>query len=75
MTQYVNSPIHTYCVGQACSMGSLLLAAGEWLSRYTAEDGSGLFLYISRGEREATLFASCKHHDPSYVVRMSGSEM
>jgi len=27
--QYVTSPIHTYCVGQACSMGSLLLAAGE----------------------------------------------
>lgn len=27
--QYVSSPIHTYCVGQACSMGSLLLAAGE----------------------------------------------
>ncbi|EPQ61223.1 hypothetical protein GLOTRDRAFT_54070 [Gloeophyllum trabeum ATCC 11539] len=26
---YVSSPIHTYCVGQACSMGSLLLAAGE----------------------------------------------
>ncbi|KAG9223261.1 hypothetical protein CCMSSC00406_0000050 [Pleurotus cornucopiae] len=25
--QYVSSPIHTYCVGQACSMGSLLLAA------------------------------------------------
>jgi len=27
--QYISSPIHTYCVGQACSMGSLLLAAGE----------------------------------------------
>jgi len=27
--QYVTSPIHTYCIGQACSMGSLLLAAGE----------------------------------------------
>jgi len=27
--QYVSSPIHTYCIGQACSMGSLLLAAGE----------------------------------------------
>ncbi|KAF8486702.1 Clp protease-domain-containing protein [Gautieria morchelliformis] len=29
VSQYVSSPIHTYCVGQACSMGSLLLAAGE----------------------------------------------
>jgi len=27
--QYVSSPIHTYCIGQACSMGSLILSAGE----------------------------------------------
>ncbi|KAI8611151.1 Clp protease-domain-containing protein [Chytriomyces sp. MP71] len=27
--QYIQSPVHTLCVGQACSMGSLLLAAGE----------------------------------------------
>ncbi|KAJ1792113.1 hypothetical protein LPJ59_004881, partial [Coemansia sp. RSA 2399] len=26
--QYINSPIATLCTGQACSMGSLLLAAG-----------------------------------------------
>ena len=26
--QYVLPPISTWCVGQACSMGSLLLAAG-----------------------------------------------
>ncbi|GAB0099760.1 ATP-dependent Clp protease proteolytic subunit [Sergentomyia squamirostris] len=27
--QYVKPPIATWCVGQACSMGSLLLSAGE----------------------------------------------
>ena len=27
--QYIKSPVSTLCVGQACSMGSLLLAAGE----------------------------------------------
>ena len=27
--QYVSSPIHTLCIGQAASMGSLLLCAGE----------------------------------------------
>ncbi|KXN72879.1 hypothetical protein CONCODRAFT_55947 [Conidiobolus coronatus NRRL 28638] len=27
--KYINSPVHTFCIGQACSMGSLLLAAGE----------------------------------------------
>ncbi|KCV67323.1 ATP-dependent Clp protease, protease subunit [Fonticula alba] len=27
--QFIRSPVHTLCMGQACSMGSLLLAAGE----------------------------------------------
>lgn len=26
--QYISSPVSTLCIGQACSMGSLLLAAG-----------------------------------------------
>ncbi|KAI9197115.1 Clp protease proteolytic subunit /Translocation-enhancing protein tepa, partial [Polychytrium aggregatum] len=26
---YIQSPVHTLCIGQACSMGSLLLTAGE----------------------------------------------
>jgi hypothetical protein len=32
--QYISSPVHTFCMGQAASMGSLLLAGGaspEWL--------------------------------------------
>jgi hypothetical protein len=31
--QYIQSPVSTVCIGQACSMGSLLLAAGESGSR------------------------------------------
>jgi len=27
--QYIRCPVSTVCIGQACSMGSLLLAAGE----------------------------------------------
>ena len=27
--QYINSPVSTICMGQACSMGALLLSAGE----------------------------------------------
>ncbi|KAI0825384.1 Clp protease-domain-containing protein [Trametes gibbosa] len=38
--QYVSSPIHTYCVGQACSMGSLLLAAGEKGKRHALPHSS-----------------------------------
>ncbi|KAK9497264.1 hypothetical protein O3M35_004616 [Rhynocoris fuscipes] len=33
--QYITSPVATWCVGQACSMGSLLLAAGEPGFRYS----------------------------------------
>jgi ATP-dependent Clp protease protease subunit len=32
--QYVRPMIHTYCIGQAASMGSLLLAAGKKGERY-----------------------------------------
>jgi len=33
--QYIRPDVATVCVGQACSMGSLLLAAGEKGKRYT----------------------------------------
>lgn len=33
--QYVSCPVHTYCVGLAASMGSLLLTAGEKGKRYS----------------------------------------
>jgi ATP-dependent Clp protease protease subunit len=32
--QYIKAPVHTMCVGQAASMGSFLLAAGEPGHRY-----------------------------------------
>jgi ATP-dependent Clp protease protease subunit len=32
--QYIKSPVSTVCIGQACSMGSLLLAAGAAGKRY-----------------------------------------
>ncbi len=33
--QYIRSPVSTVCIGQAASMGSLLLAAGEKGKRYS----------------------------------------
>jgi len=33
--QYIKSPVSTVCIGQACSMGSLLLTAGEAGKRYS----------------------------------------
>lgn len=32
--QYINSPVSTICMGQACSMGALLLCAGETGMRF-----------------------------------------
>ncbi|KJV73034.1 clp protease family protein [Orientia tsutsugamushi str. UT76] len=32
--QYIKSPVLTLCLGQACSMGSLLLAAGQKSMRH-----------------------------------------
>ena len=33
--QYINSPVSTLCIGQASSMGSFLLAAGEKGKRFS----------------------------------------
>ena len=33
--QYIKSPVSTVCIGQACSMGSLLLAGGEKGHRFS----------------------------------------
>ncbi|KAI8149879.1 ATP-dependent Clp protease proteolytic subunit [Fennellomyces sp. T-0311] len=38
--QYIQSPVSTLCNGQACSMGSLLLAAGEAGKRYALPNSS-----------------------------------
>lgn len=33
--QFINAPVHTYCVGMCASMGAVLLAAGEKGHRYS----------------------------------------
>jgi ATP-dependent Clp protease protease subunit len=38
--QYIASPVHTFCLGQAASMGSLLLAGGEKGHRYALRHSS-----------------------------------
>ncbi|KAI3388548.1 hypothetical protein SNEBB_002969 [Seison nebaliae] len=46
--QLVKPPIHTWCVGQACSMGSLLLTAGERNHR-TALENSRVMIHQPSG--------------------------
>ncbi|GHJ86133.1 hypothetical protein NliqN6_2535 [Naganishia liquefaciens] len=47
--QYVSPPIHTFCMGQAASMGSLLLAAGAPGHRYCLPNASVMIHQPSGG--------------------------
>lgn len=38
--QYISAPVHTFCLGQAASMGSLLLAGGEPGKRFSLKNSS-----------------------------------
>lgn len=47
--QYVSPPIHTFCIGQAASMGSLLLCAGAKGHRYALPNSSVMIHQPSGG--------------------------
>ncbi|CAG8602179.1 11252_t:CDS:2 [Ambispora gerdemannii] len=49
--QYIQSPVSTCCYGQACSMASLLLAAGEPGKRYSLPNSSIMVHQPSGGAR------------------------
>ena len=47
--QYIRSPVATYCMGQAASMGALLLAAGEKGKRFALPHSRILIHQVSGG--------------------------
>ncbi|EIW68673.1 hypothetical protein TREMEDRAFT_32071 [Tremella mesenterica DSM 1558] len=47
--QYISSPVHTFCLGQAASMGSLLLAGGQPGHRYALKNSSVMIHQPSGG--------------------------
>lgn len=49
--QYIKSPVSTVCVGQACSMGSLLLAAGAKGKRFSLPNSRIMIHQPSGGAR------------------------
>lgn len=53
--QYIRPPIATWCVGQACSMGSLLLAAGEPGMRYSLPNAR-IMIHQPSGGAQVCLF-------------------
>ena len=45
--QYIQPPVATWCVGQACSMGSLLLAGGASGLRYCLPNAKvGAYIWV-----------------------------
>lgn len=49
--QYIRCPVATVCIGQACSMGSLLLTAGEAGKRYSLPNSRVMIHQPSGGAR------------------------
>ncbi|KAK4688115.1 tubulin-specific chaperone E, partial [Tremellales sp. Uapishka_1] len=47
--QYISSPVHTFCMGQAASMGSLLLSGGEKGHRFALKNSSVMIHQPSGG--------------------------
>jgi ATP-dependent Clp protease, protease subunit len=49
--QYIKSPVSTVCIGQACSMGSLLLCAGQKGKRFSLPNSRIMIHQPSGGAR------------------------
>jgi ATP-dependent Clp protease protease subunit len=63
--QYIQSPVHTFCMGQAASMGSLLLAGGEKGHRYVLKNGSVMIHRMSPS-------SSLSNSEKGWLVEPSG---
>jgi len=81
--QYVLPPISTWCVGQACSMGSLLLAAGEHGMRHSLPNARIMIHQPSGGARgqatdiqiQAEEIIKLKRQLNQIYVRHTGKEL
>jgi len=73
--QYIQSPVHTFCMGQAASMGSLLLAGGEKGHRYALKNGSVMihrtssFLYTPSRSSVVKSPANGQNHQEELQVK------
>lgn len=53
--QYISAPVHTFCLGMAASMGSLLLAGGEKGNRFALKNSTVMI------HRESFIALACCH--------------
>ena len=80
--QYIKSPVSTVCIGQACSMGSLLLCAGEPDMRIALPNARVMLHQPSGGyqgvatdiERHAEEIIELKRRLNNIYVRHTGQE-
>src|SRR6516164_3093432 len=73
--QFIRPPVATLCIGQAASMGSLLLAAGEKGMRYALPNARILLHQPSGGfERQAEDIIKMKRRLNEIYVRHTGQD-
>lgn len=80
--QYIHSPVSTLCMGQACSMGSLLLTAGATGKRYALPNARVMVHQPSGGfqgqasdiERHAMDIIKMKRRLNEIYVKHTGNE-
>ncbi|XP_011799015.1 PREDICTED: ATP-dependent Clp protease proteolytic subunit, mitochondrial [Colobus angolensis palliatus] len=69
--QYILNPICTWCVGQAASMGSLLLAAGSPGMRHSLPNSRIMIHQPSGGARVSARHTSCSGPTPLIIVALT----
>ncbi len=80
--QYIRAPVQTLCIGQAASMGSLLLTAGEKGMRFALpnarvmlhQPSGGFQGQVSDAERHFTEMANLKRRLNEIYVRHTGQD-
>ena len=70
--QYIANPIHTLCVGQACSMASILLSAGTPGQR-RALPNARVMIHQPMGGAQVSMisFLPLAHHARTYGLSLS----
>ena len=67
--QFINSPVHTIVMGQACSMGSFLANAGEAGHRYMLPNARHMIHQPSGGARGMASDIAISYHEIEYLKK------
>jgi ATP-dependent protease ClpP protease subunit len=67
--QYITAPVHTFCMGMAASMGSLLLAGGEKGNRYALKNSTVMIHREFKRARDRSDLATWGQRRPVKEIR------